>query len=335
MDATKSIKLKIVAYLDGELNQAEAQDIVDWMARSEANARYFAKIKDLWEVALRDASRAAGTEKEWGKFVAKTIAHKQAPNVISLNWKRISQMAAVLVVGVLIGGAIFKLSLNEAPAYITASAPKGSVSKIVLPDNTEVFLNAGSEMKYAFERGGKLREVFLNGEAWFRVTHNEKAPFTVHTGFYKVEVLGTEFNVKAYGSDATIETTLEKGSVRIASSGRFKMNKELDLKPGEQVVYTKGPNTVQVKQVETKLYTSWKDNKLEFIKMGLGDLIVLLERRYGVDIQVENKEILQYHYSGTIKNESILEILEIIQHTLPIRYEIIDQTIKIYKATKR
>lgn len=333
MDAKKSIKLKIIAYLDGDLDQQGMQEIVDWITRSKENARYYAGIKDLWEAALLDASQVAGTKKEWEKFAAKANRRTPVKNTfrLSVNWGKMLQMAAILAVGIFIGGLILNHSLKEAPAFITASAPKGSVSKIILPDNTEVFLNAGSEIRYAFSRNEKNREVILNGEAWFKVTRNEKVPFIVHTGFYSVKVLGTEFNVKSYQSDVRVETTLEKGSVLIGSSEKFRLNKNLTLKPGEQFVYNKGQNNFRVKQVDTRLYTSWKDNRLEFIRMELGELITLLERKYGVDIEVEDNSILQYHYSGTIKNETILEILDMIQHTLPIRYEITDQIIKIYK----
>ncbi|MCW0481805.1 FecR domain-containing protein [Gaoshiqia sediminis] len=332
MEATKSIKLKIIAYLDGELDEHGMQELADWMGRSEANARYFAEVKDLWEVALRDASQQAETEKEWAKFIANTQqTEKETKRITGVNWNRVAQLAAVLVIGIFIGGILFYQATDQTPAYITASAPHGSISKIILPDQTEVFLNAGSEMKYAFDQQANQREVILDGEAWFRVARNEKKPFTVHTGTYDVRVLGTEFNVKAYSSENTVATTLEKGAVRIVSTGNLRLSSEILLNPGEQLVYNLEQKSVNVKKVDTKLYTSWKENRLEFIRMGLGDLIVLLERRYGVDILVEDKDILKYHYSGTIKNETILEILEIIQHTLPIRYEITDQTIKIFK----
>jgi transmembrane sensor len=83
--------------------------------------------------------------------------------------------------------------------------------------------------------------------------------------------------------------------------------------------------------VNPSIYTSWKDNKLIFLNMDLAELIVLLERKYGVDIQVDEPGILKYHYTGTIKNETILEILDIIKHTLPIEYKIEDQTVHIQK----
>ena len=93
-------------------------------------------------------------------------------------------------------------------------------------------------------------------------------------------------------------------------------------------------NKIFVKKVDTKQFTSWKDNKLIFLNMDFKELIILLERKYDVDIEVDNPDILKLHYSGTIKNESILEILEIIKHTLPIQYKIESQQIIINKIKK-
>jgi len=217
------------------------------------------------------------------------------------------------------------------PVYFTSIAPKGSVSQMVLPDNSIVYLNAGSQLKYTVEGLTRKREVFIDGEAWFDVTKNEKKPFVVHTPFYDVNVLGTQFNVKAYKTDAEIVTTLEEGSVQIASSENFKMAENKTLCPGEQIVYNSVKNAIQVKKVETRMFTAWKDNKLIFINMNLKELIVILERKYGVDIQVTNDLILDYHYDGTIKNETILEVLDLLKETLPIKYKIEGQTILITK----
>jgi ferric-dicitrate binding protein FerR (iron transport regulator) len=202
---------------------------------------------------------------------------------------------------------------------------------MVLPDNTIVYLNAGSQLKYAIEEQNGKREVFLEGEAWFDVTQNEKKPFVVHTSFYDVNVTGTQFNVKAYKNDAEITTTLEEGSVQITSSENFKLPENIALRPGEQLVYSSAKKAIDVKNVETRMFTAWKDNKLIFINMNLKELFVVLERKYGVDFQVTNNVILDYHYDGTIKDESILEVLDLLKETLPVKYKIENQTVLITK----
>lgn len=238
-------------------------------------------------------------------------------------------IAAALFIG-LVTGVLFNYfySHQNGPGYYVAHSPKGSVSDVLLPDGTVIYLNAGSRIQYAVE-GKKVRQVILDGEAWFDVAENRKKPFIVHTGFYNIKVTGTQFNVKAYPEDEEIVTTLEKGTIVAQSSENLKLATEIMLKPGEQLVFNKNTKTAALKKVNTKWYTSWKDNKLIFINMELKDLIVLLERKYGVNIEVKSKDILNLHFDGTIKNESIIEILDIIQKTLPIRYAIVGQHIEI------
>ncbi len=331
MESQNPIRTKIIAFLDGELGQEGLKELSDWVSESKENARYYSEIKDLWEASVSNASKIADTENEWRKFIFRVRTdNKRILKSRSITWKFIARIAAVLIVGILIGSLLIPDFLKTRPVYCTAIAPEGSMSKLVLPDSTYICLNAGSEIRYSVGAGGS-REVFLHGEAWFSVSHVKNRAFVVHTSFYDVNVVGTEFNVKAYDTDSRVETTLEKGVVLICSTEKFRLLKDIYLKPGEQLVYYKETKKLQIKPVNTSLFTSWKDNKLEFIKMGLDELIVLLERRYGVDIEVENPEILNFHYSGTIKNESVLEIMDVIEHTLPIRYEIEGQTIKIYK----
>lgn len=241
------------------------------------------------------------------------------------------RVAAALIIGLVIGVLVTNdFSISE-PSYYTVRSQKGSVSQMIMPDGSVVFLNAGSEIKYATNSKNNVREVFLNGEAWFDVEKNEEKPFVVHTPFYNVQVLGTQFNVKAYKEEETITTTLEEGSVLVTSSDNLKLNEDIIIKPGEQLIYNKIKRNIYLKKVETRLYTSWKDNKLIFINTTFEELVRMLERKYGVEIVVLDKSILSEHYTGTIKNETILEILDIIKHTHPILYKIEGQKIIIQK----
>lgn len=332
MNTKRSIKSKIISHLNGDIRHEEQQEILNWISMSEENARYYAEIKDVWEATHVNMNAIAGTELEWTKFVRKVSNDDKTKNQkIGSDWRRFLSIAALLVAGILIGITVVKISPKNEQLFCTSTAPKGSISQMVLPDSTVIFLNAGSEIRYSVGLGSSHREVFLQGEAWFKVAKDRKKPFVVHTGFYDVQVLGTEFNVKAYDSDSRVETTLEEGSVKILSTDKFKMAQQVVLIPGEQIVYNKDNNKFQVKVVDARLFSSWKENKLEFIKMSLRELLVLLERKYGVNIEVVNPEILEYHYSGTIKNESILDVMNILEHTLALRYSIEEQKIRLYK----
>ena len=239
--------------------------------------------------------------------------------------------AAILIIGLLLGYYIRSTQKTLTPVYYTSVAPKGSISEMYMPDGSHIFLNAGSEIRYSVDGHNGMREVFLNGEAWFKVAKMKEKPFVVHTSFYDVKVTGTSFNVKAYSEEKDVVTTLEEGSVHIMSSENLKLSEERVLKPGEQLVYNKESKNIQIGEANTKLTTSWKENKLVFINMSLKELMVLLERKYGVEIEIDDKAILEYHYDGTLKNETILEVLEVLKQTLPINYKITNQKIIINK----
>lgn len=244
---------------------------------------------------------------------------------------RFTQWAAILAVGLIIGYYFNSLQKASSPIYYTSVAPKGSVSEMILPDGSHIFLNSGSEIKYTVDGTDGMREIFLTGEAWFQVAKMQRKPFLVHTSFYDVQVTGTSFNIKAYPEDKEVITTLEEGTVFVKSSGNLRLAEEAQLKPGEQLVYNKESKKIRISEVNTKWYTSWKDNKLVFVNMSLKDLKTLLERKYGVEIEISNESILNYHYDGTLKNETIMEVMEILKNTLPIQYQIVGQKIVIKK----
>lgn len=263
--------------------------------------------------------------KLWRKIEQK---QKQQHNKHYLKgWMKI---AAAVIIGLLIGIVVTYLkNAQTEPGYYAAYSPKGSVSQLIMPDSTIVFLNADSHIKYCIDEGKKTREVFLEGEAWFDVTQNKKKPFIVHTSCYDVKVTGTQFNIKAYKSDHKLTTTLEKGQILIRSNKNYHIKEDIVVHPSEQVILNKKSKQWYIKNVNTKWFTSWKDNKLIFVNMDFKSLMLLLERKYGVDIEVINKEILELHFDGIIKNETIIEFLEIMKQTLPIDYRIVGQKIEI------
>jgi transmembrane sensor len=326
----KSIKSKIIRYLDGDISPSDTEEIFIWINQSRNNLRYFTELKNIWEASVSNESKIAGTREEWERLMSvirqKERTRQPGPKEML---KAVYKVAAILVTGMLIGGAGVWLSSRSAPEYMTATAPRGSISQFVLPDSTQIYLNAGSELKYTLGKNRNLREVSLDGEAWFHVSKQKNRPFIVHTSMYDVRVLGTEFNVKAYGSDAKIVTTLEQGSLLITPRERLSAFPSFRLSPDEQFIYNRLTNSLHVSNVNSSQYSAWRDNKLVFLNLSLQELIVVLERKYGVTIEADSSDILKYHYHGTLKNETIIEVLEMVKKTLPIDYSIRDNKIRI------
>jgi len=295
----------------------------------QAENEYELKNDLLEELENKESTDSSSTNfnQLFNQLWSKISYERKEPRISRLS--NTIKIAAAVTIGLFIGFYLTYLKTNEAPSYYSAHSPIGSVSEIILPDESIIFLNSDSQIRYSCNGKNGIREVHLIGEAWFDVKKDNGKPFIVHTSFYDINVTGTQFNVKAYDSDNKIITTLEEGEVRIGSSEDFKLENEIILKPGEQVVLNKESKSAIVKTVNTEWFTSWKDNKLIFVNMSLKELIVLLERKYGVDIEVKNDALLDLHFDGTIKNETILEILEIIKKTLPVNYKITNQKIEI------
>jgi hypothetical protein len=160
--------------------------------------------------------------------------------------------------------------------------PYGKTSEIILPDGTHVFLNAGSRLIYPEFFADKTREVFLVGEAFFDVAHNEQQPFIVQTTDIRVRVLGTQFNVSAYPSDNIIETVLTEGKVRLEQNNTGMFSETTELSPGQLAAFSKTERTTRLKDVDIENYTLWKENLLKFESTDLSRVVKRLERYYNI-----------------------------------------------------
>ena len=172
--------------------------------------------------------------------------------------------------------------------------PFGKQSKIILSDQTEVWLNAGSRLIYpTVFRGGK-RKVQLQGEAYFKVSKDKSNPFIVETANSKIKVLGTSFNVKAYPGEKVEETVLVEGAV-LLNVGDQIFGKEVQLKPEQRIVLSGTDYSYSVSKVDVRDYTSWIDGLFVFNEEPLPSVLMRISRFYKLEIKwesdVETREI--------------------------------------------
>ena len=230
--------------------------------------------------------------------------------------------------------------------YNEITVPMGSKSYIVLSDSTKVWLNAGTTFKYPSNFQKNSREVFLEGEAFFDVSKNKKKPFYVDVAEMDIKVLGTKFNVKAYTDENNIETTLEEGVIEVVGlKSDTEEGKNLCLNPGQKLILTKemtsqqtaGDPSVKIKNAKlitlqnTKLETAWTEGKLIFYKEPFEGVKVKLERWYGVTIDIQNPEILDYRFTGTFDEETLEQALEALKKAARFDYQIKKKHVTITK----
>jgi len=194
--------------------------------------------------------------------------------------------------------------LQGTPELNQLVIPYGKTSEIILPDGTHVFLNAGSRLIYPDFFVDKTREVFLVGEAYFAVEHNEKQPFVVQTTDIRVRVLGTQFNVSAYPSDNIIETVLTEGKVRLEQNNTGMFSQTTDLMPGQLAAFSKTERTTRLEEVDIENYTLWTEGLLKFESTDLSRVVKRLERYFNIRFRYEDP------FLGGIKITGKLELTD-------------------------
>lgn len=214
--------------------------------------------------------------------------------------------------------------------YNYLTIPRGGQYHVILSDGTEVWLNSESQIKYPVTFANKKTrqvELVYGGEAYFDVSpshENGGSKFKVHTGTQEVEVLGTEFNIRAYNDEDNIYTTLVEGKVTIKNN----KHKEI-LKPKEQAVLDINDNKFVVTDVDVFSEIAWKRGLFSFKNKSLKDIMKVISRWYDVDVIFIDKDLENIEFKGVIKkSQNIEDILTLIKNTDFINdYDIKNSTI--------
>lgn len=200
--------------------------------------------------------------------------------------------------------------------YNVLKTPRGGQYHLVLPDGSKVWLNAASSIRYPTAFDSRARRVEINGEAYFEISKltdrtvpvARRVPFIVKVNDVEVEVLGTHFNINAYGDAGSVKTTLLEGSVRVRKGNRKSL-----LKPGQQANVPGQSATIQVKDVDVRQSVAWKEGYFRFEKAGLAEIMKELTKWYDVEVRYDGK-LPDRKFSGEIPRSATLsEVLEILE----------------------
>jgi len=365
-----SLSEAIGGYYANQLNQSQAEELLAWVSDNEDNRRYFREIGNIWYASSQLSTKETDTGKAWKNLMDKIEDNDNRPMPkpeIRIRKSVLYRLvAAVLLIGALgIGTVFFRLpQTKSAITYFEALAPKGSRSFITLSDGSTVWLNSGTKLRYQSNFGQESRELYLEGEAYFVVAENKQMPFRVKTSDICITATGTAFNVKAYNDENIVETTLENGEVRIdaLNTSRYKQESTpVFLKPNQKAVFVKSIKNLSVNRqqqktkltriesevkiktiplkidslVDTKLTTSWKDSRWIFKSEKLLKLAPILERRYDIMITFRDSVLRSYRFTGTLKEESLEQVLKAICLAAPIRYEIIHNQVLFFENSSQ
>ena len=279
-----------------------------------------------------------------------------------------AKVAAIFIPAFVIGVIYMYLTgsgvlLNKgSQSFCEIKAPLGAKSEIILPDGSHVMLNAGSKIKYYTDFNIHDRNIQLEGEAYFKVAKNKNIPLIVSVANIHIRAVGTEFNVKAYKNERQIETTLIEGVVEISKVGtKADRNEKISLTPNQKAVYVKEADQLSVSETNTKekvktnakapevIYikpyilanidvtpiVSWTNDQLIFRGETLDNICIKLNRKYNVTFEFENEDVKKLRFTGTLEDETIEQVLNVIKSISPIEFTMNKKAVNIRENTKQ
>ncbi|MEO3408105.1 FecR domain-containing protein [Mucilaginibacter sp. CAU 1740] len=238
-------------------------------------------------LTLADGSKLVLDDSKNGKLATqgKTVVQKTGSGMLSY-------LSAALGTG------------SSEVTYNTITTPRGGQYHVTLPDGTQVWLNAASSLKFPTAFNGKERDVELSGEAYFEVVKNKAMPFHVASAGQNIEVLGTHFDINGYKDEASLNTTLLEGSVKVAKGALT-----ATLKPGQQSSISNNETNAAIKVSEVEdidAITAWKDGKFRFGNTDIKTVMRQLSRWYDVEIEYEGKIAADDVFTGTFSRDMTL-----------------------------
>lgn len=323
----------LVKYLTGETGTEENDKVLKWLEESDANREYLDSLQKVWGVAGNTGYEKPilfNSNPAWEKLqqrilgneITKVIPISQARK--PANLRILLRVAAILVLAV---GSYWIFQTVNGPGQDLVALNSGTETQInSLPDGSEITMNAASTIEYKKDLKGDKREIALKGEAYFKVQRDIDRPFVIEAGGALIEVLGTEFNVKAIPGDSLVEVLVSSGKVKLTGSSE---DQAVVLNADEKGVLNL--NTGRIVKIETPdlndLY--WKRKILVFRETGMGTVIETLEEIFGKKFIVEKPALNKCKLTATFIDEPIESVIAIIASTFNWTYELNGDEIKM------
>jgi len=311
------MKSIIKKYLSGKSSENEQKKILLWI-KEDPNLNNFQSIKNKWKEEIVKEDIPSEFLPNWQNIQNRLFEQMQLKmNRVQRNLKVISY-AAIFIIFIFVPSLLYLFSQPKSLVeknYTTISADFGQISKVALPDSSIIWVNSGSTIRYNNQYSTTNRNIELIGEAFFKVHKNKAMPFIVSSSKLRIKVLGTEFCVSAYPEEPSIQVILEKGSVNLTSLSLSHLSQK--IKPGEMANFDKENDHFAISEVNTKLFTSWKDGIIHFYNSPLCEVVFKLEKRYNQHFIID-KSIKNIPYTFTIKDEKMSDILNIMEKITPI-----------------
>ncbi len=312
-------KRHIENIFDQKFSLADQQELIKYFEDKEFNEETRKFMTDQWMQFNPDQKNEANLDHVFYKMLY-SISEKELSSQKKNLFFRVSQIAAILIAGILIASGIYfsgNKSNNEDQQQIEFISKSGFRNQFRLPDGTTGWLGYGSDLKYHADHNKRV--VDLNGLAFFDVTRHEGQPFLVNTpASLNIEVLGTRFNVSAYSDDHSCEIVLERGHIKI----RTDKGNVAEMRSNDRVFYDSKNNSIQKSKVTVSDYLAWKDGKLVLNDVSLNEACMKISRFYNVEVDLQAKNIDNQKIRLVLENETLKDALTLLTMISPVKYKI-------------
>jgi ferric-dicitrate binding protein FerR (iron transport regulator) len=312
------IELLMTACLTGKATGQEQQLLETWVHENPEHLRYYQDFVNIWQVTHPAFDPAGIDVSKAEKKIRKRISGTKAVQKLWVYWQRV---AAIMLIPLLLWSVYRYVDnhadpLPEETGYQELKSPRGMFSRTELPDGTNVWLNGGSSLKYPLKFRQGRRQVFLEGEGYFEVHSDRENPFVVKTGQMTLTATGTAFNIEAYAADSMTAVTMVDGVIDVV----FGKAAPVTLNPGERALYNSQTLKGSVIQTDPYKWYAWKDGQMIFRSDPLCYVFKRLEQMFNVEIILKDGEIAGELYRASFKDESLDEILRLLEMSAPIRF---------------
>lgn len=311
----------IELFIKSDVSTSSQNEFYQWLTRDKFSWEKDRVLRDLWDnmVENKPVDVSSETQQSLNDVHKKIRQRHRKINAKLLRFWQIS--AACLLIALL---SMLYFTPNEIPVnadLIEQYVPIAEMTRLTLPDGTEVQMNSTATLLYPQQFNGESRSVYLIGEANFKVAKNEKQPFIVKSSDFQVTALGTEFNMKVYPGDPTLSATLLSGSVEVRFNNLVSAR---ILKPSEQFTYNKQTNEETISHPDIAEVTAWQRGELVFKSTTLKEIITVLERKYPYSFVYALNTLKDDKYTFRFKDKTSLpEVMDIITKVSGnIRYRI-------------
>lgn len=304
------IEPDLYKYFSGNFSEKEKLHLKEYMEKHPDYFEYFQKERNIYNLGL--FCELSEHKKE--------IEPKNNNCVKKVLWS-FSKTAIVFLLAFfsfyLLHNSDKESDKSKSIAYQTITVPFGQRLNLSLPDGSKVWLNAGTSIKYPVSFNEDIREVILDGEAYFEISKNEDIPFRVSAGNHKIEVLGTKFNVNVDVLKDKFETALFEGSVKIVNPSSPGNSRKLEPNTLLRVV----EGDTQILPITHMDKFNWREGILCFDKDRFEDVMDVFEKSYGHKIIINNKTVDQYLYTGKfLQGDGIYYALSLLQESIGFSY---------------